>query len=266
GTQVVFQTPRFSGSTVGHLLSSPNSAAVTSEVPAYNGLGSLKVQWGWVDADPTRWLRLTSSNAANVPNPIIDLRQVVRVRLRLDSGSLRLALGVRETGVDGPIGSDGGNSGTIEWIGAASRIPGGGPQGVLVTAQPGVWQTITFAAHAGQVVPFTGDGVLDTANGKVVLEHLAFTVTDSAGPFTVYLDAIEQPCPPAMDFDGDGDVDQSDYGHLQMCMTAVGVAPTDPACFDASLDGDVDVDGDDLAIFVGCLGAAGVTVDPACAN
>lgn len=266
GTQVMFQSPRYSASTSPHLLASPDAAAVTDEIPAYNGIASSKVQWQWVDTHPTRWLRLTTHNAANTPNPIVDLRQVIRVRLRVDSGSFRLALGVRETGVDGPIGSDGGAAGTIEWIGAESVVQDGGPQGVLVTAQPGVWQTVTFAAHAGHVLPFTGNGVLDMANGKVVLEHLAFSVTDTAGPITVYIDGIEQPCPLQMDFDGDGDVDQDDFALLQRCLDATGIIPTDPACSGVSLDGDLDVDQQDLLIFQRCFTGPGITVDPTCAD
>ena len=35
------------------------------------------------------------------------------------------------------------------------------------------------------------------------------------------------------DFDKDGDVDQSDFGHLQACYTGPGTDITDPECFDA---------------------------------
>ncbi|HOA74258.1 MAG TPA: hypothetical protein PL151_02540 [Phycisphaerae bacterium] len=263
-TQVLFRLPRYSGTTVGHLLASPNVAGVSDAVPGFDGGKVYQVQWQWVDTHPTRWLRLTTSQAPFLPNPIIDLRRVLRVRLRVDEGSFRLALGVRETGVDGPIGSDGGSSGSIEWIGATSVVPDGGPQGVLVTAQPGVWQTITFAANSGNVIPFTGDGRLDAANGKVVLEHLAFSVVDTAGPITVYLDSIEQSCPLQMDFDGDGDVDLEDFGMLQACVNATGVVPTDPQCQNMSLDGDLDVDAADVQIFQRCLQGPGITADPAC--
>jgi len=67
------------------------------------------------------------------------------------------------------------------------------------------------------------------------------------------------------DFDGDGDVDQSDFGHLQACLTGAGTAQSAPLCQDAILDYDGDVDLDDLDIFCGCMTAANVLANPACA-
>jgi len=264
--QVMFQNPRYSGSTLGHLAPTPDSAAVSSAVPAYSGGKTCRVDWAWLDASPTRWLRLTTSQAANVPNPTIDLRRPVRIRLRLDAGSLLLSLGVRETGLDVPIGENGGTSGTIEWVGATAVVPGGGPEGVLVTASPGVWQTITFRPSPDLIRPMTGDGNLGAAYDKGVLEHLAFTITDTVGPITVYLDSIEQPCPPRADFDADGDVDLIDFGLLQNCMSGASVAQDAPECRPARLDADSDVDRDDYGIFQNCLSGPGVPADPDCAN
>lgn len=266
GTSVMFENPRYSGSTISHLASTPNAAAVTAIVPGYDGAKSCMVQWAWLDAQPTRWLRLTTNQTANLPNPAIDLRRAVRLRLRLDSGSFRLALGVRETGTDVAVGENGGTSGTIEWIGADSVVAGGGPYGALVTAQPGVWQTITFRPVPGMVQPMTGDGYLSAANNKGVLEHLAFTAVDTAGPLTVYIDSIEQPCLAAADFDQDGDVDLDDFGHLQMCLTGTAVPQNSAECQDAKLAGNSYVDGSDLALFAACLSGANVPAEPACAE
>jgi len=66
------------------------------------------------------------------------------------------------------------------------------------------------------------------------------------------------------DFNGDGDVDQDDFGHFQACMTGSGVAQNTPACLDTHLDGDGDVDRDDFAILQACLSGANVLADPAC--
>jgi hypothetical protein len=60
------------------------------------------------------------------------------------------------------------------------------------------------------------------------------------------------------DFDGDGDVDLSDFGHLQLCFTGSFVEQTDPSCQDARLDQDEDVDQGDVAAFQECLGGAGM--------
>jgi hypothetical protein len=189
----------------------------------------------------------------------------VRIRLRLDSGRFRLSLGVREIATDVEVGEDGGTTGPIEWIGAASRIDAA-PQGVLVEAIPGEWQTIIFDPATDPIVAFTGDGLLDSASGKGTLEELAFSVVDSVGPFTVYIDDVELLCPHPVpgDFDLDGDVDLADFGHFQRCLSGTSVPQNNPACQDARFDGDSDVDPSDFSLFQQCLSGADVPGDPFC--
>ncbi|NLE59640.1 MAG: BACON domain-containing protein [Planctomycetes bacterium] len=68
------------------------------------------------------------------------------------------------------------------------------------------------------------------------------------------------------DFDGDGDVDQADFGHLQECMSGFAVPQIDPDCSDTLLNPDDEfVDGTDLGIFLGCLSGSGVRADMTCA-
>lgn len=69
-----------------------------------------------------------------------------------------------------------------------------------------------------------------------------------------------------IDLDGDGDVDMSDFGYLQACLSGTGVAQSDPDCAHALLDDDTDVDAQDVSIFLGCLSGAGVPVAPDCAD
>lgn len=66
------------------------------------------------------------------------------------------------------------------------------------------------------------------------------------------------------DFNGDGDVDQADFGHFQACLSGSGAAQNAPECLDAHLDGDGDVDRDDFAILCACLSGTNVPADPAC--
>ncbi|GMU24025.1 MAG: hypothetical protein AMXMBFR13_41020 [Phycisphaerae bacterium] len=66
------------------------------------------------------------------------------------------------------------------------------------------------------------------------------------------------------DFDGDGDVDQEDFGHLQVCLSGAGVTQADAACHDARLDMDLDVDQEDFGIFQACMSGPNVPSDPAC--
>ena len=67
------------------------------------------------------------------------------------------------------------------------------------------------------------------------------------------------------DFDADGDIDLSDYAHLQICMTGPDRL-VDPACTDASLNGDDRVDEADLLLFLACLSGAGRPSELNCAN
>ncbi|MBP7936285.1 MAG: chitobiase/beta-hexosaminidase C-terminal domain-containing protein [Phycisphaerae bacterium] len=61
------------------------------------------------------------------------------------------------------------------------------------------------------------------------------------------------------DSDGDTDVDQCDFGHLQACFS--GSLPiADPRCLDADLDGNGAINQDDLAILVACASGAQVAV------
>jgi hypothetical protein len=74
------------------------------------------------------------------------------------------------------------------------------------------------------------------------------------------------PPPPPIkgDFDGDGDVDQEDFGHLQACLTGVSVDPPLPGCEDALLDGNEYVDQADLAIFIKCFRGPNAPPGPDC--
>jgi photosystem II stability/assembly factor-like uncharacterized protein len=72
------------------------------------------------------------------------------------------------------------------------------------------------------------------------------------------------PFPTPGDFDGDGDIDQEDYGHLQACMSGPGVLQARPECADTLLDLDDDTDIIDVQRFLQCRTAPGVEPPPAC--
>ena len=74
------------------------------------------------------------------------------------------------------------------------------------------------------------------------------------------------PLSPAADFDRDGDVDQTDFAHLQACLGASTIPTTDPECQDARLDGDEDVDQADLIAFKLCLSGEHVPASLGCAD
>ena len=59
------------------------------------------------------------------------------------------------------------------------------------------------------------------------------------------------------DFDGDQDVDQDDFAHLQECLTGSVNPQNDPLCQDTKLDGDTDVDQEDVDAFITCMSGPG---------
>ena len=59
------------------------------------------------------------------------------------------------------------------------------------------------------------------------------------------------------DFDGDLDVDQDDFAHIQMCLTGYSLV-TNAACADADLDGNGLINVDDLKAFMACMSGPGI--------
>jgi hypothetical protein len=60
------------------------------------------------------------------------------------------------------------------------------------TIAAGTWQTIEFFLQNEPVTRYTGDGVLSTASGLAVLEHLAIKPANTnAGSYEVYIDNVE---------------------------------------------------------------------------
>ena len=186
---VLFRQPTFSGSTSAFLDASPNTTTATGTLPAGNDSArALRANWSW-NTTVNAWLRLTTSGTANLPNPVIDLTR--RLKFDIYSGKdLKIALGIRETGnpVGTAIGSNGGNTpGIIEFAGV-TNVVSSQPQAVR-TVPASNWTTLTFDLPAEPIRNFTGgNGILSTASGLGVLEHLAFV--PAAGPcaYDVYLD------------------------------------------------------------------------------
>jgi len=67
------------------------------------------------------------------------------------------------------------------------------------------------------------------------------------------------------DLDGDGDVDQEDFGRLQRCLTGDGIPQDQPDCDVADIDGDGDVDSEDVGFLIQCFSGPDEPADPECA-
>lgn len=118
------------------------------------------------------------------------------------------------------------------------------------------------AGNPGSTDTFTHTGL---TNGQPY--YYAAFAHDAAGTYA--LPAIAGPARPAVgpDFDRDGDVDLSDFGRMQACLTGPGIPQTDPSCQPTLLDAiDYDVDGADMALFLACFSGPQAYASPNCAD
>src|SRR5262249_55799461 len=103
--------------------------------------------------------------------------------------SLQVGVDVRETNPTGAIGSNGGSTGSIEFVGVPSKNGASPSPSRIVGAS---WTTLKFNLLQEPVSPFTGNGVLESTSGKAVLEALALVPAGGMGPYNVYLDNFLQ--------------------------------------------------------------------------
>ncbi|MFN7138540.1 MAG: immunoglobulin domain-containing protein, partial [Limisphaerales bacterium] len=181
GSSSMFLNPVSSGSTLSFLnTNAPTFAVVTNNLPA---TGTNKLLWvGWsFNGTANPWLRLTTFNAPQLPNPTIGFNQALLFDI-YSSQDLYVSVGLRETGTSAAIGSDGGSTGTIEWIGTTLNPP----RGRLVPANQ--WTTLQFFIPFEPVRAFTGNGILSSPTSKGVLEHLAFAPAGGEMEHRVLLD------------------------------------------------------------------------------
>jgi N-acetyl-anhydromuramyl-L-alanine amidase AmpD len=186
---VLFQYPGYSGSNRG-LDTNATSTAVTTSYPAgHSSANVLKASWNFASGATDPWLRLTTFNSSGVPNPVIDLRQIIKFDIYTDK-ALKVGLGVRETtnAAGTAIGSNGGSGGGIEWVGVTNVTATGAPVPKR-TVTAGSWQTLQFNLPYEPVTNFVnGNSILSTASGLGVLEHLALMPTGGSGAYNIYLD------------------------------------------------------------------------------
>lgn len=148
--------------------------------------------------------------------------------------SLRVSIGTRETDTAVAIGENGGTSGSIEWVNA-SGVMSGAPQGVSLIPADGVWRTLTFDFANDPIAAFTGDGVVSTPGGRGTLEHLAFSIVDSTGPFVAYIDNVRQMIPNANPLLSDTEVLISSFEEFDVGVEAMFQEPG----FSGSTGGDL---------------------------
>jgi hypothetical protein len=186
---VLFRAPNFSGSTSTFLDVSPNLTSVTGTFPGGNSSSRvLRANWSW-STTVNAWLRLTTSGTTSLPNPVIDVTRKLKFDIYSDR-DLKVAMAVRETGntAGTAIGSNGGTTpAIIEWAGVTNSVSGQPQSTRTVTASN--WTTLVFDLPNEPIRSFSGgNGILFTATGLGVLEHLAFVPAGGSGAYDVHLD------------------------------------------------------------------------------
>lgn len=120
-----------------------------------------------------------------------------------------------------------------------------------------------------------GDGVPDEADNCPLTANSDQADGDSDGrgdacdlcPGTIPGIAVDTDgCSPRIpgDIDRDGDVDMSDFGQMQACLSGSAIPQEEPACEQAHMDNDRDVDQNDIHLFQLCLGGSDIPADPDC--
>ncbi|MFN7137994.1 MAG: putative Ig domain-containing protein, partial [Limisphaerales bacterium] len=194
---ILFRHPLYSSTSSGFLDATPNSSALVTSpdfpLPDDNtSLKALHTTFSFKTGTTHPWLRLTTytlnTNHAFVPNPTINLNSKLRFKVYTDK-SIKLAIAVRETGFNAPIGFNGGVSGAVEYVGVSGKQANGCPIPTR-TIPAGAWTTVEFNLPSEPCANFVGgDGVL--ASGKGTLEQVAIVPNEGMGAYNVYFDDFE---------------------------------------------------------------------------
>jgi len=194
GVRVLFSTPASSGSTHEFVDSAaPNFCRVTNSFPAGNASAKvLHIGWSFVagSSGQSPWLRLATWDAPGLPNPIVSFQQGIGFAVRTDR-EIYLAVGLRETSSTGPIGSNGGTVGTLEWIGGTSDNTTDPPRGRRICAGQWIWVSFCIPAEPVRAFVGSGNGVLESSTGKGVFDELVIVPADGLGPYNLYLDNFQ---------------------------------------------------------------------------
>ncbi len=180
--QEMFRVPQFSGTTRNYIVL--NSGAAFDQNSAFRkgglqsaGNAALEVIYSWVNpSDPNAWLRLTTLDGAERPNPALHTQGKVRFDItnisELFDGNIGVVIGVRETGELVPQLADGGSSGPIEWVGVDTTPNGvtAGADGLVDTTAMGddiqvfaLGADVSGEPEGTAVIAVGPNGVLDTA-------------------------------------------------------------------------------------------------------
>jgi hypothetical protein len=129
----------------------------------------------------------------------------------------------------------------------------------------------TITLHFSRAIE-AGESLRDVVTGRWLVaadsEERSLVSFEAEGfSLNTFLFSGDPPAPVPVipgDLDSDGDVDQSDFGRFQACLSGMGI-PAAAECLASDLNGDDAVDPIDFGVFLGCVSGPGVPGDPQCA-
>lgn len=200
---VLFRLPSsspFTSAFVNTSAGSPNDSRLTGVMTdpgsrAFSGQNAVRIEWAFAPNAAYKWLALTTNSAPILSNPTLPYANgYVEFKIFVEgSEDVYVTLGTRETNTTAALGANGGQTGSIEWLGASGTRGSSAvqqPLGKRVTA--GQWQTVRFVVPQEPRLPFSAgaNGILNGAKGT--LDHLAITPVNpnATNPFTVYFDDL----------------------------------------------------------------------------
>lgn len=187
GDLVMFREPHWSGSTTGLVAGTDTSAVSTAETntildPSVGSPGakSYRMYWEWATAGAGN-VRDTSYNTPTRGNPLLDLTKGLSIYIKVKQGVVDFGYWIRETGGSGPIGADGGATGTIEKMENFRRMNASNQ-----------WQYVYFDIPNETYTTLNGDGILNGQWGT--LESLQFYAVSGSSDtvIEIYVDDIYQ--------------------------------------------------------------------------
>lgn len=190
GSEVMLKGPEYSGSRLNVLVGSGVSGVVNTETnitldPLVGSPGTQSYHYAWKwGGGATGLVRATTFNAAGRPNPILHFDKGLSVYAKITQGEVDMSYLVRETGVSGTIGDNGGSTGNIEECTNRIRL--------VASAEP-QWQYVHWDLPNESYASFSsGNGTLNGTHGT--LEALIFRrVTGSAlTDIELFIDDIYQ--------------------------------------------------------------------------
>lgn len=125
-----------------------------------------------------------------------------------------------------------------------------------------VWEPFAFSLPDDEYlfVNFLVNGMTWAESAYSAIPALSWMQIVVGDPLARVEMVVDQPA----DFDGDGDVDQSDFGIFQGCLSGPWIPQNDPPCTNTDLDGDGDVDQADYGGFQRCFSGPAILADPNC--